>query len=278
MILHSFTQNKRETFKVCVPALIYLIQNNLYYVALKLLDATLFSITYQLRILTTAILMVLILSKIFSTIQWGALFIALAGVVCVQVSSKQILDETDQSKKNEADYIIGLTVVFIMCWMSGFAGVFLEKVFKKSSCDIWLQNIRLSIITLPFAILTITRDREILQKNGFFYGWTNLIWIIALSSAVGGVMVAAVMKYADNIKKSFCQSIALGGTALISVLTGDSRATVLLFTGVGFVIISVFLYSLFPPKGSINDSKIPQKLRKPESFDSSQNGEPTPVK
>jgi hypothetical protein len=55
------------------------------------------------------------------------------------------------------------------------------------------------------------------------------------------------MKYADNIKKSYCQSIALGGTALLSVASGDVQATFLLFSGVSLVILSVFLYSLYPP-------------------------------
>ena len=227
--------------------------------------------------------MVLIMKKIFSITQWGALFISLIGVVCVQISSKQVIVDS-QSQKDHGNYIFGLMIVFIMCWMSGFAGVFLEKVFKKSSCDIWLQNIRLSIITLPFAILTVAKDHQILEKSkvllkyiqrgqisdGFFHGWTNLIWIIALSSAIGGVMVSAVMKYADNIQKSYCQSIALGGTALISVLTGDSKPTVLLFTGVGLVIVSVFLYSLFPSNDStklrsIIAAKFPQKLRRQDS-------------
>ncbi len=33
-----------ETFKICVPAIIYAIQNNLYYIALANLDATLYSV------------------------------------------------------------------------------------------------------------------------------------------------------------------------------------------------------------------------------------------
>uniref|UniRef100_A0AC34GQN8 Uncharacterized protein n=1 Tax=Panagrolaimus sp. ES5 TaxID=591445 RepID=A0AC34GQN8_9BILA len=146
-----------------------------------------------------------------------------------------------------SDQFIGLTTVLAMCWMSAFAGVYLEGVFKNSTCDIWLQNIRLSVITLPFAILTVGHDREIIQENGFFYGWNWLVWLIANSSAISGIVVAVVMKYADNIKKSYCQSIALGGTALLSVASGDVQATFLLFSGVSLVILSVFLYSLYPP-------------------------------
>ncbi|VDO99679.1 unnamed protein product [Heligmosomoides polygyrus] len=38
-------ENPVETFKVCVPALIYTLQNNLYYVALTHLEATTFCVS-----------------------------------------------------------------------------------------------------------------------------------------------------------------------------------------------------------------------------------------
>ena len=37
--------NLRETFKVCVPALIYAVQNNLYYIALANLEAAAYSVS-----------------------------------------------------------------------------------------------------------------------------------------------------------------------------------------------------------------------------------------
>lgn len=40
----AFLKNKKEVLKVCLPALIYVLQNNLFYVALKHLDATSFSV------------------------------------------------------------------------------------------------------------------------------------------------------------------------------------------------------------------------------------------
>lgn len=82
--------------------------------------------------------------------------------------------------------------------------------------------------------------------DGLYYGWTSIVWTIAFSSAVSGIIVAAVMKYADNIKKSYCQSIALGGTAFLSIMLGDSKFSFGLFIGVSLVIISVFLYTINP--------------------------------
>ena len=55
--------NKMDTFKVCIPSAIYLVQNNLLYVAAGNLDVATYQITYQLKILTTALFAVLILGK-----------------------------------------------------------------------------------------------------------------------------------------------------------------------------------------------------------------------
>uniref|UniRef100_A0A1I8B5Z1 Transmembrane protein n=1 Tax=Meloidogyne hapla TaxID=6305 RepID=A0A1I8B5Z1_MELHA len=46
--------NTEKTLKVCVPAIIYVVQNNLYFFVLKRVDATLYTMTFQLRILATA--------------------------------------------------------------------------------------------------------------------------------------------------------------------------------------------------------------------------------
>ncbi|KAK6036876.1 Nucleotide-sugar transporter [Cooperia oncophora] len=75
-----------ETLKVCIPAFAYAIQNNLYYIALANIDATTYTVTYQLRILTTALLSVMMLGKEISRCQWGALSLSGFGVILVQVS------------------------------------------------------------------------------------------------------------------------------------------------------------------------------------------------
>ncbi|KAK6040333.1 Nucleotide-sugar transporter [Cooperia oncophora] len=71
--------NPVETIKVCVPALIYTLQNNLYYVALTHLEATTFCVAYQMKIFTTALFMYFFLGKKLSVNQWIALVILVVG-------------------------------------------------------------------------------------------------------------------------------------------------------------------------------------------------------
>lgn len=80
-----------ELLKLGVPAGLYTIQNNLLYVALSNLDAATYQITYQLKILTTAMFMVLMLQKRIAPSQWLALIILIMGVSFVQVLTTYFL-------------------------------------------------------------------------------------------------------------------------------------------------------------------------------------------
>ena len=133
----AFLKNKRETLKVCVPALIYVVQNNLYFFALKRVEATLFSvklifklkflliqISYQLRILTTAVLSILLLRRAFSRVQGAALCISVIGVCLVQLGSSKEEGKLENIKSKNDEQFLGLITVFVMCWTSAFAGLF----------------------------------------------------------------------------------------------------------------------------------------------------------
>ncbi|CAI2350066.1 unnamed protein product [Caenorhabditis sp. 36 PRJEB53466] len=234
-------KNRLETMKVAVPAVVYAIQNNLYYIALANVDPTTYSVTLQLRILTTAMLSVCLLNKKLSWYQWGAQVMALLGVVVVQ------LDKTNTHKEVIGNFWIGVSAVVGMCWTSAFAGVYFEKMLKNSSADVWIQNIRLSILTLIFAGITmLTTDGEAILEGNMFTGWSNMVWLVTILNSVGGLCISLVMKYADNVMKTYCQSIAIGLTSLVSIFLGERLLTVYLVYGVLMVTSSVVVYSLFP--------------------------------
>merc|ERR1719309_921764 len=90
-----------DTLKVCVPSFVYLIQNNLLYVAASNLDVATYQITYQLKILTTAMFAVTMLGKKLHATQWISLVLLVAGVAMVQLSDVKevkVADSAEQSK------------------------------------------------------------------------------------------------------------------------------------------------------------------------------------
>lgn len=128
--------NWRDTLLVGVPALLYLVQNNLLYVATSHLDAATCQVAYQLKLLTTAFFTVTLLKRHISRRRWLALGLLFVGVVFVQLPS-------GGSTVASQSPILGTAAVAAACVLSGLAGVWLEKIVKGSAqVPIWLRNMQ----------------------------------------------------------------------------------------------------------------------------------------
>jgi solute carrier family 35 (UDP-sugar transporter), member A1/2/3 len=137
---YVFTQ-PLDNVKIMVPALLYVIQNNLIYVSMSNLDAATYQVTYQLKILTTALLSVAMLHKRLSVTQWLSLVILFAGVSIVQL---QPVNETAAKHvATEQHPLVGLFAIVCACMLSGFAGVYFEKLLKNTEQSVWVRNIQL---------------------------------------------------------------------------------------------------------------------------------------
>ncbi|CAD5226156.1 unnamed protein product [Bursaphelenchus xylophilus] len=251
-----------ETLKVGVPAFIYTIQNFLLYLSIEHLDAGTYMVTYQLKILTTALFTVLMLKRKLSLVQWGALATLAIGVAVVQTSAGKgaspaaVLNGTlitttakPINKAAEQQPLIGFTAVVAAAIMSGFAGIYFEKILKGSEVSIWLRNIQLSVLSIPISLVVIAiKDREKVLNRGFLAGFDYVVWSVVLCQALGGLIVAVVIKYADNILKAFATSIAIIVACLASIVLFNTFPTALFLVGAFLVIGAVVLYSVFPYK------------------------------
>jgi drug/metabolite transporter (DMT)-like permease len=136
----EFVANKSDFLKLMVPSILYIIQNSLQYFSMQCLSAPVFQVLYQMKIITTAMFSVLILSKHLTSIQWISILALTLGVALVQLSQGNSNSSTDSNS------LAGLVSVILGCLTSGFAGVYFEMVLKSSSASIWLRNIQLSVI------------------------------------------------------------------------------------------------------------------------------------
>ncbi|KAH8091287.1 pyrimidine nucleotide-sugar transmembrane transporter [Aureococcus anophagefferens] len=111
---------------------------------------------------------------------------------------------------------LGLALTLVVA-LSGFAGVYFEKVLKGSRISVWVRNVHLAAISSVVAGAAVaSRDRGALSACGFFGGYGPVAWGYVLVQAVGGLLIAAVVKYADNILKAFATSVAIVVVALVS--------------------------------------------------------------
>jgi len=138
---HSST-NLTEMLKVSVPGLLYTLQNNLLFIALSNLSGAVYQVTYQLKILTTALLSVMILGKTLGPTKWTALLTLTLGVTFIQAPrSKGDAGDKPAATSAVGHAVVGLVAVLSACMTSGLAGVYLEKILKQTNASIWLSTV-----------------------------------------------------------------------------------------------------------------------------------------
>ncbi|VDM29014.1 unnamed protein product [Toxocara canis] len=189
-IYNDVIEKSRETLKVGVPALLYVVQNNLLFLALSKLDAATYQVTYQLKILTTAFFSVTMLSKKLNAVKWISLIMLTAGVALVQSCIAAFQLPSDKGGANakeksgavgESDRLIGLLAVLAACFSSGFAGVYFEKILKGTAVSLWIRNLQLAFFSIFGGLFMVwLYDSEKVNENGFFQGYNNIIWIVVL--------------------------------------------------------------------------------------------------
>ncbi|KAL0256143.1 UDP-galactose transporter Gms1 [Diplodia seriata] len=287
-----------DSWKMAIPAMLYTLQNTLQYVAVSNLDAATFQVTYQMKILTTALFSVALLGRSLTLRKWVSLVLLMAGVAIVQMptgndpssmdslrlessrlfwprsieelrdlgseTAKQLMKRTsDHIMKRSATYegieedvarqhpqlnsSIGLFAVVVACLLSGLAGVYFEKILKESHtpASLWVRNVQLSFYSIfPALFLGVMfMDGEDIAKYGFFVGYNWVVWAAIGLQALGGVVVAMVVSYADNIAKNFATSISILLSCLASVWFFDFTISRHYVIGTAIVLFSTYLYT-----------------------------------
>lgn len=234
-----------DCLKVSVPSLVYTLQNNLLYISLSNLDAATFQVTYQMKILTTALFSVVMLKKSLSSVQWVALVLLFTGVSIVQLQPDS---QPAGDLANEQRPMLGLAAVIIACLMSGFAGVYFEKILKGTKQSVWLRNVQLGVLGSVIGLVTMElKEGDKLREQGFFYGYDAMVWFVIALQSLGGLLVAVVVKYADNILKGFATSLAILVSCIVSIFFFNFQLSLQFTLGAGLVMFSIYLYGKFVP-------------------------------
>ena len=239
-----------ECLKLFVPALLYLIQNNLLFVALKNLSVPVYQVLNQGKLFTTAFFSRLLLNKQISYCQYFSLLILAAGVVIVQQST----NKDQSSSMNEGNPWIGFLAVLVSCVTSGFSAVYFEKVLKQKSdtkeqLSVYIRNMQLAFWSIGLGAFPIfmTEDRNLVQQNGLFQGYTWIVMTIIIFQAITGLLVGFVMKYADSVLKGFATSVAVVLATILSIVFFNDRVNELFLVGATLVILAVRTYTKNPP-------------------------------
>ncbi|KAG9318738.1 nucleotide-sugar transporter-domain-containing protein [Chiua virens] len=243
-------------WKLSIPALLYVVQNSLQFVAIGNLPVASFQVAYQMKILTTAAFSVLLLRRKLSPTKWLSLFFLAIGVGIVQVQTSSSNVGTREIRVGSAhdaaplhvhimSPLKGFGAVTAACFTSGLAGVYFEMVLKNSKADLW------ALVPVLYAPQLPTSDGLINFLFRNFGGWA---WATVAIQVFGGLVTAVVIKYSDNILKGFATSISIILSFLASVVLFDFHVTLSFIIGASTVLAATGMYNQPAPESHIATS------------------------
>ena len=252
---HEVCERPAETLKMGGVALLYTLQKNALYVAVSNLDAAVFQLTYQFKNLTTAIFSCALLGRTFSQQQIFALVVLTGGVGLVQLDTATGGSGEKTGEHHTQNHLVGVAAVLVACCTSGFAGVYFERILKGSKQgSLFAKNLQLSAFAFVFAVMFgVSADLDQIQSDGFFQGYSPLVCAVVVLEACGGLVVAVVIKYADNILKTLATSLSIVTSTTLSFWLLNLQVSYLFVVGGALVLVAIYLYSV--PRPSAADGK-----------------------
>lgn len=263
-----------DCLKLSIPAILYVIQNSLQFVAISNLPVASFQVAYQMKILTTAAFSVALLRRRLTTTKWVSLIFLALGVAIVQIQTATGAS-TAHAVRSEAvgsaaaaapkhmhimNPLKGFAAVTAACFTSGLAGVYFEMVLKGSKADLWVRNVQLSLFSLIPAILPVIYSSASTQGtahghtveyglfSGLFKGFGAWAWATVAIQVFGGLVTAIVIKYSDNILKGFATSLSIILSFLASVLLFEFHITPGFLLGSSTVLVATWMYNQPAPR------------------------------
>jgi len=200
----------------------------------------------------TAAFSVTMLQKQIKRVQWLSILIMGVGIAIVQLADAKESSQSSMANASEQNVVAGVTMLLLACCCSGFASVFTEKVLKQvgnqnqKKKSVWLQNMLMAAFSM--CICLFSASGEMLspppgsQTSEILHGFTWKTWVMAANNAIGGLLVALVIKYADNILRGFASALATITTAILSVFLFGFELKLTFALGSFLVIGSTMLY------------------------------------
>lgn len=242
-IVQYMKQDWKNTLLVAVPGTAYNLQTSLEYVALANLDAAMFSVLVQTKLLFTATFAAIVIGKKLKYIQVISLVLLTVGVM---LCNMKFGDDANNYNMKGIIATLGIAV------SSGFASVYTEKVIKthraKSSVTgqyglayTQVQLASMSLVTI--GIYACIMDFRTIIDYGLFHKFNGGAFLTVLNSAIGGLIVAAVLKYADSVLKGYATAISVIMTGVLSMVLFGTQLNIVYFMGIVNVVVAVLLYN-----------------------------------
>ncbi|KFM27802.1 putative UDP-sugar transporter protein SLC35A5 [Auxenochlorella protothecoides] len=250
--LESFARDASHNRLLAVPALLYAVNNYLKFVMQLYFKPTTAKMLGNSKILVIAVLMRSVLRRSFTTFQWEALFLLVAGITVNQ------LNYCAGQGVGGMDAVTPAAVAFTLSSITipSLASVYNEAALKRHmDTSVLLQNFFLYFYGACFNAVGLLAVAGA-QGSGIghlFHGFGTVTLLLVVNNALQGILSSFFFKFADTILKKYSSTIATIFTGIMSAALFGHALTLNFCLGVSIVSPSMDHLALRGPEGKAVD-------------------------
>ena len=196
-IEESVIKRPHSFLALSIPSFLYVIQNNLNMVAIGNLPPAIYTVVYQLKVFSAAIINVIFFKRVLGMQKWLAIGTLFIGVVLAQWKHGEKKPTDDEDTAGQS-YTLGLFCALCATVTSGVAGTFMEWAMKTTKSNtatdvlhtweptMWTKNIALAFFgVVGSTVAMLTKDRKKILEYGAFNDFKTSLLVAILLQAAG---------------------------------------------------------------------------------------------
>ena len=226
--------NYRELIPMLVPAALYLLADRLHHVSTRRLDVAAFQVLSQSKVLTAALFGKVFRGRDYSSRQWVCLCAIAGGIAICQLADIGV-DTVPMPD------LLGVATVMTTSLLGAAAGTYIEATLQRGSGDgvLWKRAAQMAANGCLIAAGPASRS----NLDGFVFS----AWMVVALNAAGGLLVAAAMRYADNVLKTLAASLSIVVSTVAATVFLSAPAPSSRFAFGGLIVVgSIYVYGTAP--------------------------------
>ena len=218
-----------------IPALLFIVQNNLVFLAMEMLDPPTFQLWACFKLIPVGILAHVVLGQRRSRVQWAALLLLTLGMAVTTLSHEPDHNarRLGRARRSTVRGILVLVVNGCLSATSGIVNEWLIK-FQDPKAPLMFKNCQLYLFGIVVAAIGL--------KASAARDFDALAWLIVSTNAAAGLCVSLVLKYADNLIKGFSTSASVLLAAIVSSVCFSIELRRPFVLGAAVVCVAFYLY------------------------------------
>lgn len=235
-----------------VPALLYCVSNNVFFLSISYFNPTTYAMFLQIRLLLTGVIYQILFKTSLTGKQWLSLLVLTLGcMVHAAGGGGTVSGKSEEGQESAMHLAFGSVFILIQIMCSVFAGVYNEYIIKGEGVNlhIMIHNIFMYIDSILCNIVLLCAKGDIqsvFTASAIESLYDPFVILMILNTSAYGILTSIFLKKLNSILKAFATAIELVLTALLCVPLFHIPLTLNTLMALNLICVAVVMYAQNP--------------------------------